>query len=114
MSEIVTHRGDTKPIVFRLWEDKEAGTPLDILGYSFRFTVNKEKAPVDGVNLPEFSLVGEIVGVTTDGRVRFLRSVIDMDLSPATYFFDFEVTDADGFIATEMLDKFKVSQDISK
>ena len=114
MSEIIKHRGDTKPIVFQLWEDKEAETKLDITDFTFKFTVNKKKDPVDGVDDPEFSLVGNIILPAIDGRVRFLPSAVNMDLPPATYFFDFEVTDADGYISTEMLDKFKLSQDISK
>ena len=113
-------RGDTKPIVFRLWEDKEAQIPLDITGFTFRFTVNTKKAPVAGEDDPEFTLVGEIVGVGTDGRVRFLPSATNTDLEPISespalqYYYDFEVTDAEGFIGTEDLDKFNLRQDISK
>lgn len=114
MSEIRKHRGDTKPIVFQLWADKEAGTPLDITDFTFKFTVNQKKDPVAGTDDPEFSLVGQIILPAADGKVRFLPTAVNMDLSPATYFFDFEVTDADGYIGTEMLDKFKLSQDITK
>jgi len=119
MSAIERKRGDTKAIVFRLWEDKEAGTPLDITAFTFKFTVNKLKAPTV-TDTPEFTLVGEIVGAATDGRMRFLPSAAEMDLPPTNaetgveYFFDFEVTDAEGLIGTEMLDKFKVVQDITK
>lgn len=115
MSIINRKRGDTKAIYFRLWEDKEAGTPLDITAFTFKFTVNKKINPVsDLIDPPEFSLVGSIVGLATDGRVRFLPTAANMDLAPETYFFDFEVTDAEGLIGTEMLDKFKLSQDITK
>ena len=120
MGEIKYVRGDTKPIVFRLWENKDNGTALDISGFTFKFTVNKKKAPIEGTDDPEFTLVGEIVLPASDGRVRFLPSSIDSNLPPIStspvieYFYDFEVTDAEGFIGTEDLGKFKLTQDITK
>ena len=113
MSEIERHRGDTKPIIFKLWEDKAAGKALNITSFTFRFTVNSEKAPLNTDN-ELFTLAGSIDGSPTDGRVKFTPTAVNMDLPPKSYFFDFEVTDADGYISTEMLDKFKITQDISK
>ena len=114
MAEIDRFRGDTKPIVFKLWANKKAGEPLDIAGFGFKLTVNPVEDPVPA-DTPAFSLVGEIVGATTDGRVRFLPSAANMDLDPTLdYYFDFEVTDADGFVGTEIKDKFNVTQDITK
>ena len=119
-NEIEYKRGDTKPIVFLLWEDKAAGTALDIAGFTFRFTVNKKKEPVAGTDEPEFTLVGEIVTPTTDGKVRFLPSSSNSNLEPTNeaskieYYYDFEVTDAEGLVGTEIIDKFKLIQDISK
>lgn len=113
MSEINKYRGDTKPIVFKLWEDKDAGTPLDITNFTFKFTVNSLQDPTAS-DTPVFSLVGAIITPASDGRVRFLPSANNMDIDPAIYFFDFEVTDADGFISTEMKDRFILTQDISK
>lgn len=113
MSDIEKHRGDTKPIVFQLWEDRTAGTKLDITGFSFKFTVNQKKAP-EAVDAFEFTLVGAIVGDPVDGKVQFLPSAVNMDLVPKTYYYDFEVTDASGYISTELLNKFKITQDITK
>jgi len=108
--EISRRRGDTKPIAFKFWADKSAGIPLDISLFSFILTVDPSKAPVDATN-NLFSLVGEIYA---EGSVRFLPTALQMDITPGTYFYDLQVTDAEGFIGTEKLDKFKVSQDITK
>lgn len=116
MSEITRKRGDTKPFVFQLWEDKEAGIKLDITGFSFRFTVNKKKNPIEGIDNPEFTLPYEVVGVLADGKIRFIPTEENMDLEVLTdpYYYDMEVTDAEGFISTDTLDKLKIIQDISK
>jgi hypothetical protein len=111
MSEIARYRGDTKPISFKIWADKTKSAPLDIRGFSFRLTVDPEAAPVDDSN-NLFSLVG-IPNVAT-GEIRFLPTAEQMDLEPGAYYFDFEVTDSEGLVGTEMLDKFKITQDISK
>lgn len=113
MSEILRYRGDTKVIVFQLWSDKEAGVKLDITDYTFKLTVDPKKAPTDDVN-NLFSLDGTIVGVATDGKVMFEPTAINTNQPPGTYYFDFEVIDASGKIGTEMLDKFKITQDITK
>jgi len=113
MTAITKHRGDTKPIVFQLWEDKTAGVALDITDFTFTFTVNVKKAPVV-TDAPEFSLTGELVGAATDGQIRFLPTESNMDLIPKTYYYDLEVTDADGYKSTEVLNSFKVIQDITK
>jgi len=113
MSEITKHRGDTKPIVFQLWEDKGAGTRLDITGFSAKFTVNSKEAPLDA-DAPEFSLDGVIAADPTTGLVTFSPTANQMDLTPKIYYFDLQITDAGGYISTEMLDKFIVKQDITK
>ncbi len=114
--QITRYRGDTKPIVFQFWEDKEAEIKLDITGFSFKFSVNKKKNPIVGVDDPEFTLDFELVGLVTDGKIRFTPSAVQMDLEilDAPYYYDLEITDAEGFISTELLDKFKIIQDITK
>ncbi len=113
VSVIKRHRGDTKPIIFQLWEDQENEVPLDITGYLFTFTVDPSERPVDDTN-NLFSLIGEIIDNPVDGKVIFYPSAVNTDLPPRSYYYDLEVIDAGGFIDTPILDKFKIYQDITK
>lgn len=106
---IEKYRGDTKPIVFKLWENKAENVPLDTVGYSATFTVSSEKAPVD-TSAQEFTLVGLDIA----GGFQFNPTSLNMDLAPGIYFYDVELVDPDGKIDTVALDKFKVTQDITK
>lgn len=114
--KIERKRGDTKPWVFKLWENKKENKPLDITGFTFRITVNVKADPIsDILDPPVFSLVGVIFGTPENGTVRGLPSEVQMDLDPEIeWFYDFEVTDADGFIDTPIIDKLKITQDLSK
>lgn len=112
-SVITRHRGDTKPIMFRLWEDKVNEVPLDITGYSFKFTVDLYKSPENTDN-NVFTLDGAIVGAPTNGMVMFEPSALGMDLPPRIYYYDFQLIDSGGYIDTPALDKFIISQDITK
>lgn len=112
-NEIIRHRGDTKPIMFQLWEDKANDLPLDITGYSFKFTVDISERPVDESN-NLFQLVGQIVGDPSLGKVMFSPTAINTDLSPRSYYYDLEIVDSAGYIETPMVAKFKIYQDITK
>jgi len=112
MSEITKYRGDTKPIKFILYENQAAGIRLDITSYSFKLTVDPSKAPVNSDN-NLFTLTGVITDAS-NGEVQFEPTSVQMDQTPATYYFDFEITDANGKTETAVLDKFKIVQDITK
>lgn len=109
---IERRRGDTKIIKFKLWADKASQIPLDITGFTFKLTVDPEKAPEDSSN-NLFTLVGVIID-PLQGTVKFEPTEEQMDIAPATYYYDLEVTDAAGKIDTAKLDKFKIKQDITK
>lgn len=113
MAEIKRRRGDTKPFVFRFWEDKAAGITLDITGFTFTLTVDSKKDPLDDTS-KLFSLTGVIVGEAVDGKVKFEPSAANMDQPPNTYYYDLQIVDADGYKDTPILDKFKITQDITK
>jgi hypothetical protein len=112
-NDIFRRRGDTKPIVFQLWEDKAAGTKLDITGFAFRFTVDPSDEPADASN-NLFTLTHTVVGLEADGKIMFAPSAVQMDITPDTYYYDFEITDAEGYIDTPVVLKFVVGQDLSK
>jgi len=102
-------RGDTVPIAFTLTENSAA---LNITGFTFSFTVNSSKNPVD-VSTELFS----IAGVLTDapnGKVEFRPSTANTDLSPAKYYYDVQMVDTGGFIRTVIKSDFDIEQDIDK
>lgn len=103
-------RGDSDAKGFVI--EDSAGVAVDITGFSFKLTVNSDKAPPDQVN-EQFS----ITGVLTDapnGKVSFAPSVTDTDITPQTYFYDIEQTDGGGAIKTLILAKALIVQDITK
>ncbi len=112
-NDIARKRGDTTPIVRQLWENKQSGLKLDVTGFLLRLTVNAKKVPVHGIDLPEFFVDHEVVGDAVDGLIRFLPSEDDMDLLAKKYFYEIQITDADGFITTYPTYDFVITQDLT-
>lgn len=113
MPEISRFRGDTKPIKFTVWQDKDAGIPYDFTGCSLLLTVDPAKDPVDDTN-NLFSLVSSFVTDGTDGKILFQISELQADITPGTYYYDIQLEDADNNKSTLFVDKFKIKQDITK
>lgn len=109
MADITRRRGDTKPIVFRF---TESGVAMDLGGCSFLMTVDPAKDPADDTkNILQMSGTA-----LTDGRVKFDMTELEADITPGTYYYDVQITDADGKISTpeDGCGKFKIIQDITK
>lgn len=103
------YRGDTKPLKFRVSADGEAA---NITGYTFVLTVDERKNPGD-----ETTKKFHLQGVLTDpegGVVTFYPLEAQMGLSPGVYFYDIESVSVEGYIETLVLDKFIITQDITK
>lgn len=110
--EITKYRGDTKPIAFKLWQDKAANQPLVITGYTFKLTVDPEEEPADATN-NIFSLDGTITD-ENEGEFQFEPTALQMDITPGEYYYDLQVTDNSGYIETQFVKKFTIKQDITK
>lgn len=110
MTAITRKRGDTYAETITVTDS--AGTAIDITGYTFKLTVDPSKTPADATaNL--FFIVGTIL-VAVDGTVEFAPSPIQADQTPGTYYYDVQLIDAAGRIRTIALDKWVVTQDITK
>ncbi len=103
-------RGDSDAKGFCI-QDSD-GVAVDITGFSFKLTVNLDKAPPDQVQ-EQFSIVGVITDAT-GGKVGFAPTTTDTDITPTTYFYDIEQTDGSGAIKTLIVAKALIVQDITK
>ena len=88
------------------------GIAIDVSGFSFKLTVNSEKDPADTTN-QQFTIAGVLVDAV-NGQISFAPSITDTDITPDTYFYDIEQTDAGGGIATLIIGKCLIVQDITK
>jgi len=110
MSTITRKRGDTYAETVTVTDS--AGAAINITGYTFKLTVDPEKAPATAAN-NLFSIIGTILNAAA-GTVEFAPSALQADQTPATYYYDISMTDGAGRIRTIALDKYVVTQDISK
>ena len=103
-------RGDSAAKGFVVQDS--AGVAVDVTGFSFKLTVNSEKDPASTTN-QQFTIVGALVDATA-GKISFSPTTTDTDIAPGTYFYDIEQTDAGGGIATLIIAKCIIVQDITK
>lgn len=107
--DITRRRGDTKAIVFRF---TVSGVAMNLAGCSFLMTIDPEKAPLD-----DTANILQMTGsALDDGRVAFEMTEGEANIVPGTYFYDVQITDADGKISTpeDSCGKFRIIQDITK
>ncbi|RLE26511.1 MAG: hypothetical protein DRJ50_00780 [Actinobacteria bacterium] len=106
---IQRRRGDTKPIQLTIRED---GAVKDITDCTFLLGVNALSEPTDDDD-PEFVLVGAIYGLPANGVVRFPMTPTQAD-RVGTYYYDVQLTDADGAVDTPLHGLFVMVQDRTK
>jgi hypothetical protein len=110
--EIEWYRGDSYPKGYVI-TDIDTQLPIDITGYSFKFTVDSRKNPTD-----ETTKIFQVVGAPdidpTTGKVTFTPSPSHTDIAPGSYYYDIQMIDPSLHIRTIRKDKFKVVQDITK
>ena len=103
-------RGDSNAKGF-VRQDND-GIVIDVTGFSFKLTVNSEKDPTNTSN-QQFTIVGVLVDAT-NGQISFAPTTVNTDIAPDVYFYDIEQTDAGGGIATLIIAKCVIVQDITK
>ena len=110
MSTITRKRGDSYAETITVTDS--TGAPINITGYTFQLTVDPEKAPATAAN-NLFNITGTILDAIA-GTVEFAPSALQADQTPGTYFYDIQMVDGLGRIRTIALDKWVVTQDITK
>lgn len=110
MTDITRKRGDTYSEVFSL-TSTATRKPLNLTGYSFKLTVDENKAPADA-STKLFEIAGTILDAA-GGKVEFAPSAPQAD-HVGSYFYDVQMIDGAGRIRTVVTGKFKFVQDITK
>lgn len=110
MTAITRKRGDTYDEQFAI-RNEATGAAINIAGCSFLLTVDPEKAPTSSAN-NLFQSTGVIVDATA-GTVKFPISSPQAD-HVGKFFYDVQMTDAEGKKRTVQADKFTFLQDITK
>jgi hypothetical protein len=105
--DIERRRGDTKPIRFTITDS--AGADQNLTGFSFRLSVNPEKAPTDNTG-QSFQVVGT---APSDGNFQFVPTTVQVDIV-GKYYYDVQMIDGLGHIYTTHVGKMTFIQDITK
>lgn len=108
--KITRTRGDTYPDQFSVTMAK-TGLPADITGCTFLMTLSSTSAP-DAATPPVYQITGTITNPTT-GMVEFSPTSTQAD-QVGFFYYDIQMTDANGKIRTLLLDSYAYTQDITK
>jgi len=106
---ITRTRGDSYPVRFTIQSN---GAALNITSYSFTFTVDPEQAPSSAAN-NLFALTGVITSAA-GGAFEFRPTTANTNLTPATYYYDVQMTDTTPYVTTIARGKFIIEQDVTK
>ena len=104
-------RGDSYPIAFPL-KYASTGLPLDLTGCSLLLTVDALPDPPDATT-QVFQLTGVIDANPATGKVYFTPQITDT-AAVGSYYYDVQLTDADGNIRTVVKSTLTIAMDITK
>lgn len=108
---ITMYRGDSYPITLTL-TDKTSGASINLTGCTLLMTVDSLAEPPDDTT-KLFEVSGVLDADPTTGKATFTPTSTHT-ATPGSYFYDVQLTDADGNIRTVVKSTFVVSQDITK
>lgn len=107
---ITRYRGDT--VADKVTVTDANGAVVNITGYTFLLTVNKEAAPT-GTSNQLFQVAGTITDAP-NGKVEFSPTSLQSDQTPGKYYYDVQMTDAASKIQTILYGRYVIKQDITK
>lgn len=108
---ITMYRGDSYPISFTI-KDKISKMPINLAGSTAIMTVTTAIAPVDD-STKVFETIGDIDDDPSTGRVFFTPTTTNTG-TVGKYFYDVQITGADGTVRTVAKSTFTVNMDITK
>ena len=108
--KITRYRGNNRPFVFTI--TNQAGSPVDLTGYTFLFTVNKIENPGDATT-QVMQFTGTLSQHPTDGVVTFSPTSLNMNLQKDIYFYDIQGTKS-GVVTTFVKDQLEILQTITQ
>ena len=108
---ISVYRGDSYPVVFTL-KDKATKAAIDLTGSTVKMTVDSLKEPPDNTT-KVFEVAGVLDADPTTGKVSFLPTATNT-ATAGTFFYDVQLTGADGSVRTVAKSTFTITMDITK
>ncbi len=105
------YRGDSYPILFTI-KDAASSTPIDLTGCSLLLTVDTLAEPPDDTT-QVFQLTGALDASPSTGKVYFTPDTTDT-ATVGSYYYDVQLTDADGNIRTVVKSTLTIAMDITK
>lgn len=107
---ISMYRGDSYPISFTLKDS--AGTAIDLTGCALVMTVDSTENPTDATT-KKFEVAGVLADDPTTGVVQFTPTSANTS-DVGAFFYDVQLTDANGSVRTVAKNTFVINQDITK
>lgn len=105
-------RGDSNSVVVTVTDS--LGNKVDVSAYlGAALTVNSLYDPPDATT-QLFTSAGDVATDGAQGTVTFPVTTGNTDVTPGTYYYDIQLTDATGKIETIVKSKFIIEQDITK
>lgn len=117
MTIVLNHtrkRGDTTPFPDDgpfVYLDA-AGEPVDITGWTIVLTVTSIPAPTDGTTVV-YQLTARTSGLDV-GEFEFAPSTLQAATAPGSYYYDLQITDGAGTVATPYEGSWIIEQDRTK
>jgi hypothetical protein len=111
VTAITMYRGDSYPITLTL-TDKATAAAIDLTGCTLLMTVDETENPTDDSTML-FEVEGALDADPETGKATFTPLAADT-ATVGNYFYDIQLTDADGNIRTVVKSTFVISQDITK
>lgn len=108
---ITMYRGDSYPIGFTI-KDKITKSPINLAGSTAKLTVTTAIAPIDDT-LKVFDIVGVIDDDPSLGKLFFTPTTLNTG-TVGKYFYDVQITGADGSVRTVAKSTFTINMDITK
>jgi hypothetical protein len=108
-------RGDTAPDKITIMDFDNPGSPLDITGFAYLFTINSVKDPDPSIPYGDekLQLIGTIP-LGTDGIVLFNWNTTNANQEPRQYWYDVQQIDLSGTVKTIVKNTYTFYQDVSK
>jgi len=108
---ITMYRGDSYPITLIL-RDAATKALINLTGATLKMTVDTLANPPDA-STKLFEVVGVLTATPTDGKAMFTPTVENTG-TIGDYYYDVQLTDAEGNIRTVAKSTFKITMDITK
>lgn len=108
---IVMYRGDSYPITLTI-RDAITKALVDLTGATLKMTVDTLANPPDA-STKLFDVAGVLTGTPTDGKATFTPTIENTG-TVGDYYYDVQLTDAEGNIRTVAKSTFKITMDITK